>query len=143
MAIDYFLVFDRRPDAAAVRQFLLEQGLHTIDGKLLLAAHLSACVHDAEERKLSVSFRLDKWGDHEVCSAQMFMLVAALLQRFAGDAELSFEYETTLLARCNGELQRGESASVWTLASWQSATRICEAHGMPLRGSAPEPETAE
>jgi len=33
--------------------------------------------------------------------------------------------------------------SAWTFASWQSATRICKAHGMPLRGSAPEPETAE
>ena len=42
MAIDYFLVFERRPDAADVQRFLLGQGLRTADGKLL------SCLFDTE-----------------------------------------------------------------------------------------------
>ena len=143
MAIDYFLVFERRPDAADVQRFLLGQGLRSADGKLLLDEHLSAFVHADADRPFSVSFRLDKWGDYEVCMARMYALVAAMLQRFPGDAELSFENETALLARQAGAVARGESDDVWTSAGWDAAVRIFDAHRITLGGLPPKPETGE
>jgi hypothetical protein len=130
MAIDYFLVLHERHDAEALRSFLLGHGMQTIDGKFMFASHVAAWVAAHEEPNPRVIFRLRKSSEPDDYDRELFGFVAALLQHFPGDATLSFELDTTVLARRGERLQRGRSDDVWTDESWLLAQAAFGAHGM-------------
>jgi hypothetical protein len=62
---------------------------------------------------VSVTFRLDKFGDMSFQQDDMIRLVSGLLGRVPGDAVLHFEYEYIWLVRRGGELTLNERDDLW------------------------------
>jgi len=139
MAIDYFLILRGQRDADALRSGLLAQGMRA-EGRILFGTYLSAALAAEPGQDPAILFRIDKFAEPDDVDREMFAHVAALLQRFSGDAVLSFELETTVLARVAGSLHRGQSDDVWTEDSWRLAQDAFAARGMPFH---PQPTDIE
>jgi hypothetical protein len=69
---------------------------------------------EARAPGVCVCFRIDKFDEYEVGMLRMLQITRRLLDRFAGDAVLAFEFEEVVLRRTGAQLILSNDPEFWT-----------------------------